>query len=454
MNQMSNQTHNLTPLEGTFEVEPTQVIVRDDLPRIRTDMGDLKHMLESFQKYGQLQPIVVNRDMELIAGGRRLAACLLGGIKAKVIFNDTVDPLDMREMELEENIQRKSLTPSEELLAIKEIHTLKIAKYGEVKTGPAIDKENPGWGAKDTAELLGKGRTTIVQDLQLASFIEKFPELKECKTKGEIVKASKGISKVLERMQALKEFESTKESLDMLCKVYQMDAVEHMKTMEDNSVDLLLTDPPYGIDIQGNMMTIGGRTGSGFSSAGFLYDDNAERALGLYNELAIQSARFCKNTAHAWVFVGPEWFWEIRGMFIEQGWNVHVKPIIWIKGITGQCNYPSYWPSSTYEMIMYARRPSAHLIVEGRPDHVSFTPINPANKLHQAEKPVDLLKELITRTSLPGHVLYDPFCGAGSSVEAGILMKLYSIACDISIESYSATLKRLNDAKEKGVING
>ena len=38
-----------------------------------------------------------------------------------------------------------------------------------------------------------------------------------------------------------------------MIELYQGDCLELMKNIPDNSVDLLLTDPPYGIDYQSNM---------------------------------------------------------------------------------------------------------------------------------------------------------------------------------------------------------
>ena len=90
-----------------FELDPVEIKVSKELPRQRKDLGEINKMIESIRTFGQLQPIVINRNNELIAGGRRLAACMMGGFKARVCYKDTVDPLAMREMELEENIQRK-----------------------------------------------------------------------------------------------------------------------------------------------------------------------------------------------------------------------------------------------------------------------------------------------------------------------------------------------------------
>ena len=82
--------------------------------RIRSDMGDLASMMESLKKYGLMNPIVINRNNELIAGHRRLeSAKRLGWKVIEVIVLDRQDEIDQLEMEIEENIQRKNLTTNE-----------------------------------------------------------------------------------------------------------------------------------------------------------------------------------------------------------------------------------------------------------------------------------------------------------------------------------------------------
>ena len=82
--------------------------------RIRQDMGDLRALKESMHIYGLMNPITVNANHELIAGGRRLAAAKELGwetINATVLTN--VDEVKELEMELEENNQRKEFSQEE-----------------------------------------------------------------------------------------------------------------------------------------------------------------------------------------------------------------------------------------------------------------------------------------------------------------------------------------------------
>ncbi len=423
--------------KSIFELDPVEIKVNKELGRQRKDLGEINKMIESIKTFGQLQPVVINRNNELIAGGRRLAACMMGGFKVKVCYKDTVNPLTMREMELEENIQRKALTPSEEVLAVAELVELKQKIHG-VKS----PNREGGFSHSDAAEILGKSRTSVVEDIQLAEAVKMFPELHSCKTKSEIKSAVRGMQRIAENMDALTKYEETIKRSDKVVLVNR-DALHHMKTMPNESVDLLFTDPPYGINIDKTAMSIGGHTGGDITTTGIKYDDSPENALLLYATLATESARFCKPTAHALIFCGPSHFWSIKTMFNEAGWICSERPVIWIKNGSGQNNNPDAWFSAAYEMLLFARRPEAKLVLYGKPDWIQCNPVSPTQKVHQAEKPVDLCKELISRVCLPGGYLYDPFMGSGAIIEAGFRMKLLCLGCELAVESYAAATARM-----------
>jgi DNA modification methylase len=127
---------------------------------------------------------------------------------------------------------------------------------------------------------------------------------------------------------------------------------------------------------------------------------------------------------------------------------VSPRPIIWIKRETGQNNQPEHWPSAAYEFILYARKQESSIILQGRPDWIQCNPVNINDKIHQAEKPIELCKELISRVCLPGQYMLDPCMGSGALVEAGIEMKLMTLGCELAIESYAAAVTRMIKFKE------
>lgn len=427
-----------------FYIDPAKVKVREELPRVRKDLGEIEAMINSIKNFGQIQPIVVNRDMELIAGGRRLAACLMGGLEVRACYSDAIDPIKMRELELEENVQRKALTPAEEAFAVKELHELKQKLYGEAQSG-----RKGGWTLDDTANLIGKTRGSVIEDLFLAEVVQAFPNLAECKTKSDIKKAAKGIQKTVEQVKSIKKYEDLIKANNKLILINK-DFREHIKGIGDNTVDLILTDPPYGIDIFENAIGIGGETGGDNTTAGFKYEDGEDYAKELLKVFAKESYRVTKDKAHAYVFCAPSHFWWLKEEMSNAGWLVRERPIVWIKRETGQCNQPSMWPASAYEFVLFARKTNSSLVLEGKVDWIQCDPVLPSERVHQAEKPVELIKELLSRTSLPGEVVYDPFMGSGSTAKAAMEMSLLFIGCELMEEAYAAALARMSDWMGKG----
>jgi ParB/RepB/Spo0J family partition protein len=425
-----------------FELEPTEITVKDGLPRQRKDMGEIHKMVTSIQTFGQLQPIVINRNNELIAGGRRLAACILGGFKARVCYTDTVDPVIMREMELEENIQRKSLTPAEEALAIAELVKLKQKTHGKPVQG-----QTGGFTLENMAELLGMSRSNVIENIQIAEHIQEFPNLADCKSKSDIKKAYKGLERIQTNLTALASYEATIQQEKEFILVNRI-AEEYMANFGNGIMDLFFTDPPYGIGIHDVAMTTGGETGGEQTTTGIKYDDSEESAKELLAIICIESYRITKDTGHAYIFCAPSHFWWLSEQMAAAGWLVAPRPIIWIKRETGQNNQPERWPSAAYEFILFARKPNSSLVLQGRPDWIQCDPVLPSIRVHQAEKPVTLCKELIARVCNPGAYMLDPCMGSGAIVEAGVHMKVLSMGCEKEIESYAAAVARMQKMKE------
>lgn len=424
------------PLDKIFTLMPLEVKVNKDLPRWRREMGDVRELAESIKNKGQIHPILLDRDNNLVCGGRRLAACITAGIAVKAAYTDQIDPLVLRELELEENLRRKAFTPGEEVLAVQELHNLKVKQHGAATSG-----KQGGWTLDQTAALVGKTRGSVISDLQLAEAVNQFPELGKATKKNAIAKAMKGMERLQESIAGIHKHEAAiKANVDRY-KLYNGDSIPYMKGLKNGSIDILFTDPMYGINADKTAIGVGGVTG-GTTSAGFTLDDSADPALRFLKTLAIESARFTTDKAHGYIFVGPEFFSLVRQMFVDAGWLAYVKPIIWIKASSGQCNVPHAWPSSCYEMAIYIRKQNSKLVKEGQPDWLECPAVNPAVKTHPYEKPVGLIRNLLERCCYPGQTMYDPCMGSGASVEAGLQQKMFVIAGDLSMEAYSQAIAR------------
>src|ERR1035437_8374878 len=94
--------------------------------RFRKDLGDLTDLKKSIKEIGQIHPIVIDTKRKLIAGARRLQACIELGIDPVYRSVDFNNPL---KAEIDENVVRKDFTPSE-IFEINKYYNKELSKQG------------------------------------------------------------------------------------------------------------------------------------------------------------------------------------------------------------------------------------------------------------------------------------------------------------------------------------
>ena len=94
--------------------------------RVRKNLGDINSLMDSMKRHGLLNPITVTKEGELIAGHRRLeSARRLGWEYIDVVVLENQSAVDKLELEIEENVQRKALSPVELADAYKRLEKLR-----------------------------------------------------------------------------------------------------------------------------------------------------------------------------------------------------------------------------------------------------------------------------------------------------------------------------------------
>ena len=132
-----------------FFVNPIKIRVREGLTRSRVEVGDVQSLADSIKNKRQILPVVVTRDLDLIDGGRRVAACILAGKDVKCVYEDVADSAELKELEIEANCHRKDFTPAEKAEAVQEYHRLKQARHGVATSGAF----KSGWTMEQTAKI-------------------------------------------------------------------------------------------------------------------------------------------------------------------------------------------------------------------------------------------------------------------------------------------------------------
>jgi site-specific DNA-methyltransferase (adenine-specific) len=207
--------------------------------------------------------------------------------------------------------------------------------------------------------------------------------------------------------------------------------LEYVKTIPNNSIDCLIADPPYGVDFQFNKYD---------NQLSRKIENDTQEAFDLLNELLLNSKDKMKPNAHIYIFCSWKVYPEFKSI-IERYFNIK-NLIIWNKKLMGMGDL-KYNYADMYEMIIFAggqrefiKRPAN--IIECRFDE---------ERLHNTQKPVKLLCELITNSTSEGDMIFDPFLGSGSTAVAAQQSKRNFCGCEIDKQNYQITLKRLHNER-------
>ena len=237
-----------------------------------------------------------------------------------------------------------------------------------------------------------------------------------------------------------KEQSKTQKAIEIIEKVYESNTnifhgncIEFIKTIEDKSIDCLITDPPYGVDIQFGAY-------DNQLSRKIENDGNIDNALLLLDTMLHEVKIKLKDNAHIYIFCN----WKIYPQFnaiISKHFQIK-NLIIWDKLFMGMGDLKGNY-SSSYEMIVFAGGNREFLT---RPKNIIQCRFND-ERFHNTQKPVDLIKQLIENSTNVNETIFDPFLGSGSTVVAANQLKRNFIGCEIDEQNYKITLKRLEDGK-------
>lgn len=410
---------------------PDIIKVSPDRFRIVTiDDPAVLDIAESIEDIGQLQAILVSRDMELRDGLNRLMACKR--LNRDVWFiteeegNLTLDnPSLVKVAEFQANFKRTDFTPAQRNKAIAEIDTLMRSVYGSKKTGPGASE---GWTMADTAKKLGlKSHRPVSEAILVTRGIELgIKGVAEAKTTQEQVKMVKTFTKLESAKELAKRQRPTVEIEDPFkwfsSKIILGDCLERMKQLSAGVCNLFVTDPPWNIKADKMVK----ETGSAVQKATGGYDDSSEAIIPLVKAVAEEMSRVGKPDCYVVMFCGIKYWYELAEHFRSLSFQVYNKPLVWVKATIGSglCSSrspaPSMWPASVTDFMLLARKGNAALSQLHKGDAFICPPISTADRIHQAQKPIPLMEEIIGRFFHPGTnpVLIDCFAGSGSTLVA------------------------------------
>ena len=241
-------------------------------------------------------------------------------------------------------------------------------------------------------------------------------------------------------------------------KLLQGDCLEMMKDIPNESIDLIVTDPPYHTTARGNAGNSGGMLQKDINKKGNVFTFNDIDC----SKYAPEFYRVLKDGTHCYVMSNHINLINMLNTFTdlrsdeekEQGikpYGFHfIKSLIWNKGnkIMGQ------YYMSQFEYILFFRKGKGVKINNcGTADILNVRNIKTkgvdGENIHDTEKPVELMKILIENLTLPQGVVLDAFMGVGSTGIACVNTNRSFIGIELYENYFNIAKKRIKETKEK-----
>lgn len=217
--------------------------------------------------------------------------------------------------------------------------------------------------------------------------------------------------------------------------LYQGDCLELMKDIPDGSVDMVLADPPYGIDFQSQ------RKKNKADWKPKIIGDKAP-----FVEFIPRLKRILRPSACTMIFTR----WDVQQKFIDamERAGLRVKSVlIWDKQIHGMGDLKRAY-ASRYESILFHSEDNFSFNGKRPQDIISVRRILPQKLLHPNEKPVELLATLINQCTRGGGTVLDPFMGSGSTGVAAVNTGRSFIGMELDPGYFETACKRISEAED------
>jgi len=363
----------------------------------------------SLREFGFVNPIIIDKDFNVIAGHGRLMAAKEEGItEVPCVFADFLTEAQKKAYILADNRMAMDAGWDEELLKI-EIEELQNLGY---------DLEYTGFDEKELADLFGVDEKEVKEDefdltaaLEKASFVER----------GDVWFVGKH---------------------KLMCGD-ATSSEDVAKLMEDKKANLVLTDPPYNVAFK--------------SSDGLTIQNDSMDNNDFYEFLYLSfknMADHLENGGAAYVFHADTEGLNFRKAFIDAGFHL-AGCCIWVKDslVLGRSDYQ--WQ---HEPVLYGfLQNGKHPWYSDRKQTTIWNFDKPKkNSNHPTSKPLDLLAYPINNSTQANAIVIDTFGGSGSTLMACEQMNRICYTMELDEKYASVILRRYvedtNDSENVYVI--
>jgi site-specific DNA-methyltransferase (adenine-specific) len=417
------------------------------LERIRTEpRRNWNDFFESFPVVGQLQPIAVFTDTQnpgkyiLDIGEGRLDALKKhhanntpipnvppGMIRAEVIGEPPRHIKMLREFI--ENEGRDGFGAMDRARFVRQFHD-------------TMREEYPDWTQDLTARTLHINPATISHLLRIEEAAKADPTIAKSVTLVGAVNKMKAKEALDKRKEDAKSDDSVTKRAEAI--LHRGDAREWIKTIPDQSVDLVNFDPPWGGDTATQRVFEAHEEG---------FEEDPDVCWSLMCHLIPELYRVLKEDRFMIVWHNDQFADKLLDKLLINGFNIKHYPsaAIWYKpdkvvDHKGSDGNKRLVPA--YEKFYIVRKGEPllhHPNTEVRNNVFVYNRVPLAQIIHPTEKPLALNTDLIKLFTVPGETVLDPTSGSSSFPDAGIRCGRKALACELAQGNWEKGIMRMSE---------
>jgi adenine-specific DNA-methyltransferase len=401
--------------------------------RFRVEYEEIEALAENIKEHGVLEPLLVSKEGVLLAGGRRYKACQVAGLSEVpvVVFDTGGREVDEREIELIENVFRKDMKWQERARLEARIFALK-------------EEQEPGWTQRDQAAMLGNSLGVSNKRLQLAGFLDAIPGLAACETEQEAIKVIRGLQEGITVNRLAAEAKLNPAYRWAADHYHVGDCIAGMEEMHPGVVEFAEVDPPYAVDLHQHKSKL--QLGAADPSIAPYQEVDAKDYPDFLKRVATQVHRILRDGSYCVWWHGSIWAGTVRSVLEAVGFRVHGVPAIWYKvDFNGQSNMPDRMLSSAFEPFWVCEKGQARLHKPGRNNVFPYQPPSASERFHPAERPIELILDILDTFTSPGQVVVSPFLGSGNTLRAAYRSHRTAFGWDLAGEYKDRFLAKVQE---------
>jgi ParB family chromosome partitioning protein len=391
---------------GNFSPFPLDSIIILRAERQRRELTGISELAESIASVGLINPPVVTRAGQLVAGERRVTACRsLGWDSIPVQFAEDLDPVQLQLLELEENVKRENLTWQD--------HAIAVDRYHKLRAELAAD-----WTITDSAGNLGLSTSYIQQVLTVARGLNEGEPMVVAADTFSVARNVMLRKQERQRNAVLLEINEPEpeggtgsgevqlSAPARRASILQADFMSWAVSYSGPAFNFIHCDFPYGVGVD--------KRGQSSSKVLGSYSDTAGDYFDLVGSFLAMQDRFIAPQAHLMFWFSMDFYQQTIETFAAAGWTVSPFPLIWLKsdnkGILPDSNRG---PRRVYETALFATRGDPKIVrAVGNAIACATT-----KDFHMSEKSSTMLEHFFRMLVDEYTMFLDPTCGGGNAVK-------------------------------------